>query len=71
MVFRLLRRTADFLARWPGLPVLIAIALIILNFLLRLLSAGWPAIDWLVHTDLLLHLGLIIGFLGLLLGDVL
>lgn len=71
MVFRLLRRTSDFLARWPGLPVLIAVGLIVVNFLFRLLPAEWPVVNWLVRTDLVLHLGLIIGFLGLLLGDVL
>jgi hypothetical protein len=67
---KLLQRISDFLARMPGLPVLIAVVLVALNFLLQLLPA-WPVVEWLAHTHLLLHVGLILGFLGLLLGDAL
>jgi hypothetical protein len=71
MVGELLQRVSDFLARLPGLPILIAIVLVALNFLLQLLPATWPVVGWLAHTNLLLHLGLILGFLGVLLGDAL
>jgi hypothetical protein len=37
----LLRRLSNFLAHLPGLPVLIAVALILLNFVLQLLP-DWP-----------------------------
>lgn len=70
MARRFLRWAAEFLARLPGLPVLIGVLLVALNFVLRLLPAS-PAVDWLVTTDLLLHLGVVAGLLGLLLGDVL
>jgi hypothetical protein len=69
-MLKLLQRTSDFLARLPGLPVLVAIALVILNLLLQFLPE-WPVVGWLARTDLLLHVGLILGFLGLLLGEVL
>jgi hypothetical protein len=36
-----------------------------------LLPTTWPVIGWLAHTNLFLHVGLILGFLGLLLGDAL
>lgn len=65
-----LKQMSDFLARLPGLPVLFAVSLIVLNFVLQLLPA-WPLIGWVARTHLCLHLGLVIGFLGVLLGDAL
>jgi hypothetical protein len=65
-----MRRLSSFLARFPGLPVLIAVAMVLLNFVLQLLP-DWPVIAWLARTHCCLHLGLVIGFLGILLGDAL
>ncbi len=70
MVVGLLKRISDFLARMAGLPIIIAIALVVLNFVLQFLP-DWPVVGWLAHTHLLLHLGLVLGFLGILLGDAL
>jgi len=69
-VNELLERTSEFLARLPGLPVFVAVGLVVLNFVLQLLPA-WPIVGWLAHTHLFLHLGVILGLLGVLLGDVL
>ena len=66
----LLKRISDFLARMTGPPIIVAIGLVAANFLLQLLPA-WPIIGWLAHTHLFLHVGLIVGFLGVLLGDAL
>ena len=63
---RLLKRISDFLARLPGLPVLVGLGLILLNFFLRLLPP-WPVIGWMAEKDLLLHLGLVVSLIGLLL----
>jgi hypothetical protein len=71
MVADLLKRASDFLARLPGLPVLIAVVLVVLNFVVRLLPPTWPVAGWLAQTDLLLHLGVILGLVGILLGDAL
>jgi hypothetical protein len=65
-----LKRFSEFLARMPGLPILVAIGLVALNFVLQLLP-NWPVIGWLANTHLFLHVGLILGFLGVLLGDAL
>ncbi len=65
-----LKRLSDFLARMPGLPLIVAIGLVVLNFVLQLLPA-WPVVGWLARTNLLLHVGLLLGFLGVLLGDAL
>jgi len=54
----------------PGLPILVAVGLVVLNFVLQLLP-GWPVVGWLARTHLFLHLGLVLGFLGILLGDAL
>jgi hypothetical protein len=65
-----LKRISDFLARMPGLPIVIAVGLVVLNFVLQLLPA-WPVVGWMARTHLLLHLALILGFVGLLVGDAL
>jgi len=70
MINGIIRCSTDFLARLPGVPILLAVGFIVLNFIVRLLP-GWPSIEWLVRTDLLLHLGLVVGFVGILLGDAL
>ena len=62
-----LDRLSSFIAPYKGLPTMIAIALIILNFIFRLfLSEGW-----LIETDFLLHLGIVVGFIGLLMAAAL
>ncbi len=61
-----LDRFSEFYAHRKGLFPLIAIALIILNFVLELLPA-----NWLSQTDLLLHLGVLLAIIGFLLARAL
>ena len=70
----------DRLAAVRGLPVLIGVALVILNFVVQCVASaltppGAPEPGWLLFllTDgnLLLHLGVIVGLLGILIGDIL
>ncbi|MGD9049806.1 MAG: hypothetical protein PVF77_17245 [Anaerolineae bacterium] len=69
----------DRLEKVRGLPVLIGVALVLLNLLVRSVVYGFVTdpqeVSFLLFlfTDgnLLLHLGLIVGLLGILLGDVL
>ena len=57
----------DWLADHKGIPVLIGIGLILVNFLIVLLAAdGWAA-----RTHVLLHVGLVVGLLGELIADIL
>jgi hypothetical protein len=65
-----LRTTADYLAQRKGLPVLVGVGLVVLNLIFSLLPP-WPGVVWLAETDLLLQLGVIIGLIGMLLGDAL
>jgi hypothetical protein len=69
----------DKLERVRGLPVLVGAMLVLLNFLVRLaifalVSGDEPAgLVFFLLTDgnLLLHVGAIVGLLGVLVGDIL
>lgn len=70
----LLDRLSHLLAHNKGLLVFVGVGLAALNLLLSLFigsesASGFGA--WLVQTDLLLHLGVIVGLLGILIGDAL
>jgi hypothetical protein len=69
-VAQYLKRAADFVARLPGLPIIVAVGLVVLNFVFQLLP-DWPVVGWLARTHLFLHIGVVLGFLGILLGDAL
>ncbi len=63
-----MKALSNFIAHYKGFPVLVGIGLILLSMLLNLLPA-WPVVSWFAQTDLLLHLGCIVGLLGILIGD--
>lgn len=64
---KVMLRFFDWLANHKGVPVLVAIGLITVNFLLVLINPeGWGA-----RTNVCLHAGLVIGLFGELLADVL
>lgn len=65
-----LRTASEFLAHRKGLPVLIGIGMVLLNVIITLLPP-WSFLGWLDKTDLLLQVGVIVGLLGILLGDAL
>lgn len=66
----LLNRLIDYLseqiARRRGLPVLMGIGLVILNFIFQFI----PGLRVLTTSNLLLHLGVVVGLVGILLGDI-
>ena len=72
-------RFLDKLAMVRGLPVLIGVALVVLNFVVRCIAyALLPAsqeVGFLLFLftegNLLLHLGVVVGLLGVLIGDIL
>lgn len=61
-----LDRLSAFIARYKGLPTMLAVVLVILNFGLQFVDLGW-----LSSSNLLLHMGIVIGLLGLLLAEAL
>lgn len=66
---RLLDQMSEFFAHRKGLIPLIGLVLIILNLILQFLPVeALPLLDWLLQTDLFLHLGLILAIFGFLLA---
>jgi len=61
-----LDRLSAFIARYKGLPTMLAVVLVILNFGLQFADLGW-----LSTSNLLLHVGIVIGLIGLLLAEAL
>jgi len=55
----------DFLENTKGLPLLIGILLVILNFIVQYI----PGLASLGDSNLLLHLGVVVGLLGVLLTE--
>ncbi len=60
---------SDYVSGHRGVPVLIGVLLVILNYVLRLIPE--TQLGFVESTDLLLHVGIIVGLLGILLGDAL
>jgi len=60
---KLLDRFSDFIAARKGLLPLLGILLVLVNFIIRLFPPSW-----LSKTDLFLHLGVILGILGIMLA---
>ncbi len=61
-----LDRLSAFIARYKGLPTMLAVVLVLVNFLLQFLDLGW-----LSSSNLFLHLGIVVGLIGLLLAEAL
>jgi hypothetical protein len=61
-----LDRLSAFIARYKGLPTMVAVLLVLLNFVVQFLPLGWLA-----TSNLLLHLGIVVGLTGLLLAEAL
>jgi hypothetical protein len=61
---QLLDNISEYLAHRKGLIPLLGILLIIVNLLIQL----FPISGWLVETNLLLHLGIIIAILGIMIA---
>lgn len=62
-----IQRIADFLEGVKGLPILVGILLVILNFI----AQSIPGLAFLSDSNLLLHLGVVVGLLGILLAEAL
>jgi hypothetical protein len=65
----LLDRTSDYIATHRGMPIFVAIGLVALNFVFRLIPG--VQLGFIESSDVFLHLGIIVGLVGILLGDAL
>ena len=66
----MLDRISEYLAHNKGLPVFVGVLLVILNYAAQFF-VHVPVIGFFGSTNLLLHLGVIVGLIGILLGDAL
>lgn len=60
---KILSKLSGFFSNRKGLLIFIAIILVILNFVIGLVFTNWIA-----QSNLLLHLGIVIGLLGILIA---
>ncbi len=60
---------SDYVSAHRGVPVLIGVLLVVLNYVLLIIPG--VQLGFVETTNLLLHLGIIIGLIGVLLGDAL
>jgi len=60
---KILSKLSGFFSNRKGLLIFIAIILVILNFVLGLVFNNWIA-----QSNLFLHVGIVIGFLGILIA---
>lgn len=63
----MLDQLSAYLARVKGLPVLAGILLVVINLVIQFI----PPLEPLARTNLLLHLGVIVGLAGMMLVRVL
>lgn len=61
----LIEKLNNFFGERPGLLPLVGVALILVNLLLQIFPG--PGSGWFVDSNLLLHLGIIFGLVGMLL----
>jgi len=59
---RFLDKVSEFFAHRKGLLVMLGMALVVLNFVVQFIPG------WLGESNLLLHLGVLLGFFGVLLA---
>lgn len=61
---QLLDYLSETLASRKGLLLILAILLVVANFVLQL----FPGLGWIAQSNLFLHLGVIVGLLGVMLA---
>ena len=65
----LLDKLSQFMAQMRGLPMMIAVGLVLLNFVLQFINV--PIIAGIAEADVFLHLGVVVGLVGILFADAL
>lgn len=69
LLSRILDGISDYVSTHRGVPVLIGVLLVVLNYSLLIIPD--VQLGFVETTNLLLHAGVIVGLLGVLLGDAL
>jgi hypothetical protein len=66
---RIIDWISDYVSTHRGVPVLLGVALVVLNYLLLIIPG--VQLGFVEETNLFLHIGVIVGLVGVLLGDAL
>ena len=66
---KILDRISDYVSTHRGVPVLLGVLLVVLNYVLQIIPG--VQLGFVETTNLFLHLGIIVVMLGVLLGDAL
>jgi hypothetical protein len=66
---RLIDRISDYISGHRGVPILLGVALVVLNYVLLIIPG--VQLGFVETTNLFLHVGVIVGLMGVLLGDAL
>ena len=69
LLSKILDGISDYVSAHRGVPVLIGVLLVVLNYVLLIIPG--VQLGFVETTNLFLHLGVIIGLIGVLLGDAL
>jgi hypothetical protein len=69
LLSKLLDGISDYVSAHRGVPVLIGVLLVVLNYILLIIPG--VQLGFVETTNLLLHVGVIVGLIGVLLGDAL
>jgi hypothetical protein len=66
---RLIDRISDYISGHRGVPILLGVVLVVLNYVLLIIPG--VQLGFVETTNLFLHVGVIVGLMGVLLGDAL
>ena len=69
LLSRILDGISDYVSAHRGVPVLIGVLLVVVNYILVIIPG--VQLGFVETTNLFLHLGVIVGLIGVLLGDAL
>ena len=69
LLSRILDGISDYVSVHRGVPVLLGVLLVVLNYVLLIIPG--VQLGFVETTNLLLHVGVIVGLIGVLLGDAL
>lgn len=69
LLSKIIDRSSDYVSAHRGVPVLIGVLLVVLNYILLVIPG--IQVGFVETTNLLLHVGVIVGLIGVLLGDAL
>jgi hypothetical protein len=69
LLSRWIDRVSDYISGHRGVPILLGVVLVVLNYVLLIIPG--VQLGFVETTNLFLHIGVIVGLVGVVLGDAL